>query len=264
MKKIILSILAVTSFGIANAQEIKTDAGTFTKPTTGTYIIELLDNDNTRSVSASYTVSASDTWEKKTITFPADTTGAFDNDNNLSLFVIFWLGAGTDRTSGTLQTSWGSRVTANAAVGQTNLAASTNNYWQITGVQLEVGSVVTDYEFKPFDVELNQCRRYYENSWYPGTTQVNSSVAITVSTSGYLTIEPKVSKRTDITTSNTTIYNGTTANQIRNMANNATVNISPDGTAINGNSTNIVSFYDLSPFAANTSYDFNWIMNMEL
>jgi hypothetical protein len=46
--------------------------------------------------------------------------------------------------------------------------------------------------------------------------------------------------------------------------NNATVNISPDGTAINGSSTNIVSFYDLSPFAANTHYDFNWIMNTEL
>jgi hypothetical protein len=76
---------------------------------TGTYIAELND-DNTRSVSASYTISVSGTWEKKTITFPADTTGAFDNDNALSLRTQFYLGAGSDSTSGTLATTWASTV----------------------------------------------------------------------------------------------------------------------------------------------------------
>jgi hypothetical protein len=128
---------------------------------TGTYIAELYDNDNTRQVSASYTVNSSATWEKKTITFPADTTGAFDNDNELSLQLTFFLGAGTDRTSGTLNTSWASATNANRAVGQTNLAASTNNYWQVTGVQLEVGNTATEFEFLPADVELAQCQRYY-------------------------------------------------------------------------------------------------------
>jgi hypothetical protein len=128
---------------------------------TGTYIVELLDADNTRTINKSYTVSASATWEKKTITFAADTTGAFDNDNAVSLYVDFWLGAGSTYTSGTLQTSWGSTTSANRAVNQTNLASATNNYWQITGVQLEVGSVATDYEFKPIDVELAQCQRYF-------------------------------------------------------------------------------------------------------
>jgi hypothetical protein len=131
---------------------------------TGTYILNLDDVDNTRSVSASYTINALDTWEKKTITFPADTTGAFDNDNAASLQVMWWLGAGTDFTSGTLNTSWASATNANRAVGQTNLAAATNNYWQITGVQLEVGSTATEFEFKPFDVELRQCQRYYAKS----------------------------------------------------------------------------------------------------
>ena len=128
---------------------------------TGTYIAELLDNDNTRQVSTSYSVSASATWEKKTITFSADTTGAFDNDNMDSLYVQFWLGAGTTYTSGTLNTSWASVTNANRAVGQTNLAAATNNYWQVTGVQLEVGSTATDFEFLPADVELQRCYRYY-------------------------------------------------------------------------------------------------------
>ena len=128
---------------------------------TGTYICDLVDNDNTRHISASYSVSASATWEKKTITFPADTTGAFDNDNALSLRVRWWLGAGTDYTSGTLATSWASTTVANMAVGQTNLAAATNNYWQVTGVQLEVGPVATEFEFKSYGTELAECQRYY-------------------------------------------------------------------------------------------------------
>jgi len=128
---------------------------------TGTYIVSFYDNDNTRSVSKSYTISASATWEKKTLTFPADTTGAFDNDNASSLFVRFMLAAGTTYTSGTLATSWASDTAANVAVGQTNLASATNNYWQVTGVQLEVGSVATDYEFMPIDAELARCQRYY-------------------------------------------------------------------------------------------------------
>ena len=128
---------------------------------TGTYIAELTDNDNTRSVSASYTVAVSGTWEKKTIIFPADTTGAFDNDNATSLVVRWYLGAGTNYTSGTLATTWVSTVTANTAVGQTNLAAATSNYWQVTGVQLEAGAVATPFEFEYYGVTLAKCQRYY-------------------------------------------------------------------------------------------------------
>jgi hypothetical protein len=128
---------------------------------TGTYIAELRDNDNIRQVSASYTISASDTWEKKTITFPADTTGAFDNDNGRSLDLHWWLGAGSNFTSGTLNTTWASITNANRVVGQTNLAAATDNYWQITGVQLEAGSVATPFEFEDISTTLAKCQRYY-------------------------------------------------------------------------------------------------------
>lgn len=128
---------------------------------TGTYVAQLVDRDNTRQVGAQYTVSASGTWEKKTITFSADTTGAFNNDNGDSLDVVWWLGAGSDRTSGTLRTTWTSTTTADIAVGQTNLAAATSNYWQVTGVQLEVGPVATEFEFKQYEEELSECQRYY-------------------------------------------------------------------------------------------------------
>jgi len=128
---------------------------------TGTYIAELLDFDNSRQISQSYTISSADTWEKKTLTFAGDTTGAFDNDNAQSLMVAFWLGAGSDFTSGTLSTSWTSTTNANRAVGQVNLADSTSNEWYVTGVQLEAGTAASDFEFLPHDVQLNRCYRYF-------------------------------------------------------------------------------------------------------
>ena len=129
---------------------------------TGTYIVDLYDNDNNRLVSASYTVIAGATWEKKIITFPIDTVGVFDNDNAASLYVDFFLAAGSNFTSGTLQTTWATYTAANNAVGQTNLAAATNNYWQITGVQLETGAVATPFEFKSYGQELRECQRYFQ------------------------------------------------------------------------------------------------------
>jgi hypothetical protein len=161
---------------------------------TGTYICELFDFDNTRQASRSYTVSASATWEKKTITFPADTSGALDNDNASSLMVKFWLGAGSTFTSGTLNTLWASNTSANRAVGQVNLAATTNNYWQVTGVQLEANSVATDFEHRPIGVELALCQRYYEKSYNlttnPGTATsvgvVTSSQNAAAVTTGYI------------------------------------------------------------------------------
>jgi hypothetical protein len=128
---------------------------------TGTYIVELVDDDNSRGISKSYTIDTANTWEKKTITYAGDTTGTLDNDNNSSLRTWFWLGAGTTFTSGTLQTSWDSLTSANRAVGQVNLADNTaNNFW-ITGIQLEAGTTASDFEFLPHDVNLARCQRYY-------------------------------------------------------------------------------------------------------
>jgi hypothetical protein len=137
---------------------------------TGTYIAELVDNDNSRQISASYTVDVTDTWEKKTITFPGDTSGAFDNDNAASADLFFWLGAGSNYTSGTLSTTWTSITTANRAVGQVNLADNTANEWYITGIQLEAGTTASDFEFLPVDVNLQRCQRYFEKLYNLTTT----------------------------------------------------------------------------------------------
>ena len=129
---------------------------------TGTYILELKDNDNTRAISQSYTISSADTWEKKELTFAGDTTGTLDNDSNASFLVQFALAAGSDYTSGSLQTSWGAETTANRYVGQVNLADSTSNEWYMTGLQVEVGTSASDFEFLPHDVNLERCYRYFQ------------------------------------------------------------------------------------------------------
>lgn len=149
---------------------------------TGTYICQFRDIDNSRSISQSYTISSANTWEKKIITVPGDTTGAFDNDNGDSLRLLFFLGVGSNYSSGTLQTTWGAEVTANRAVGQVNLADSTSNDFYITGVQLEAGTTASEFEFLPFDVNLERCQRYcfsepagdanhvIMNGFYPNTS----------------------------------------------------------------------------------------------
>ncbi|MDC3267995.1 hypothetical protein OAU35_00275 [bacterium] len=128
---------------------------------TGTYIAELFDNDNQRQISQAYTISNANTWEKKTLTYAGDTSGALGNDNGASFLIEFWLGAGSNYTSGTLSTTWTSNTNTNRVVGQVNLADSTSNEWYVTGVQLEAGTSASDFEFLPVDVNLNRCERYF-------------------------------------------------------------------------------------------------------
>lgn len=233
---------------------------------TGTYIVNLYDLDNNREISKSYTISTSATWEKKTITFPADTTGAFDNDNNGSLVVNFFLAVGSNRNSGTLNsTSWNSGTNANRAVGQVNLASATNNYWQITGIQLEVGDTATPFEFKPFAEDLLQCQRYYEKS-YPYSTALGTGVAggwcgsttSTVSTGEMPgNILFKVSKRS---TPTITLYNAIsgTSGQIYRVSDAA----SPTGSAAYIGENGVGLIYPGT--ANNNSYYYHFTANAEL
>jgi hypothetical protein len=146
--------------GTANAESV-TMSFWVKSNKTGTYICEIDDNDNSRNINKSYTINSADTWEKKTITFAGDTTGTLDNDNGSSFRIFWWLGAGTDYTSGTLATDWEATTAANRAVGQVNLADNTANYINITGVQLEAGTTASDFEFLPVDVNLQRCLRYF-------------------------------------------------------------------------------------------------------
>jgi hypothetical protein len=151
-------------FGTSNAQQV-TLSFWVKASVTGDYAVMLRDQDNQRTTSKLYTVNAANTWEYKTITYDADTGGSgFTNDNSLALRVAFWLCAGSNYTSGTLATTWEANTNANQAVGATNLLATLNATWQITGVQLEVGTVATPFEHRSFGEELALCERYFEKT----------------------------------------------------------------------------------------------------
>ena len=135
---------------------------------TGTAQVNLIDSDNSRMVSGTYTVNSANTWEKKIINFPADTTGALDNDNNKSLELEFALDAGSDFTSGSVQTSWGASNNANRSVNDFALQDNTANDWSITGIQLEVGEFTSStlplFQHESFADNLRRCQRYFHKN----------------------------------------------------------------------------------------------------
>ena len=130
---------------------------------TGNMQVNLYDNTNDRFVSGTVTINSSATWEKKTITFVGDTVSNIANDNSNALLIEWWFDSGTTWSSGTSPTTWQSNSAADRnANGTLALADSTSNYINITGVQLEVGESATEFEHRPYGIELQLCQRYFE------------------------------------------------------------------------------------------------------
>lgn len=119
---------------------------------------------STRNVNNSYTINSADTWEHKTLTFAGDASGAIDNDNGDGLCIEWWLNSGSGLI-GTHQTTWNtynetSRNSSNLGVG-----GAVDDYFAITGVQLEVGDKATPFEHRSIGDELAHCRRYYRTAY---------------------------------------------------------------------------------------------------
>ena len=126
---------------------------------TGIYCATLSQEDDSyASFTKEYTISSSDTWEKKTLTFDGDTGGVINNDNGAGIWLMFAFGAGSGRhiTADQWNSSYGLSTS-----NQVNLADSTSNELYLTGVQLEVGTAASDFEFLPVDVNENRCLRYF-------------------------------------------------------------------------------------------------------
>ena len=153
--------------GTANA-ETYTLAFWIKSNKTGVGNVNLKDEDNTRQVGGTYTISAGDTWEHKIVTFAADTTGVLGDDNGRSMDIEWWLDSGSNYNSGTTDAAWGAETAADRnASGTLDIADNTSNDWAITGVQLEVGTY-TSADLPPFRHEsygdnLQRCQRYYFN-----------------------------------------------------------------------------------------------------
>jgi len=129
---------------------------------TGTAQVNLIAG--SRMVSATYTVSSANTWEKKVVNFPADTSGAITNDSNKGMEIEWALDAGSDFTTGTVPSAWESAANVDRSVNDFALQDNTANDWAITGIQLEVGefsaTTIPPFQFESFGDNLSRCQRY--------------------------------------------------------------------------------------------------------
>jgi len=134
-----------------------------------TYTAEFYDADNNRQNGQTFSVTTS--WNKVTLTYAPDTTGAYNDDNALSLYLFIWIHTGTTMSGGTFTSnSWAGSVNANrVSSSNTSFFDSTARTLNITGVQLELGSVATDFEHRSYGEELRLCERYFYR--YTGATQ---------------------------------------------------------------------------------------------
>ena len=156
------NMLQSLKFGTSSAESI-TISFWVKSNKTGTYSWSACDISNTKLISASYTIDSADTWEKKTLTFAGTDSPSISINNTAFLQCSWWLGVGSTYSGGTYRNTWTTFANSDEAAGQTvNLADNTANEWYITGVQLEVGTVASDFEFLPYDVNLQRCFRYYE------------------------------------------------------------------------------------------------------
>ena len=153
--------VADLGWGAANAQTI-TLSFWVRSSLTGTFGGFLKNNAGNRGYVFSYSISAANTWEQKSVTISGDTTGTWASDNSIGILIGWSIGAGSSKVS--TAGSWSSTVYV-GVTGQVNLVGTNGATFYITGVQLEVGTAATPFERRQFGQELALCQRYYETGY---------------------------------------------------------------------------------------------------
>ena len=127
--------------------------------------VNLRDNDNSRQIGGTYSISSADTWEHKVVNYAADTTGAFGDDNGAALTIEWFLDGGSNYSGGAVPTAWEANNNADRNVTNFDLAGNTANDWAITGVQLEVGeyssTTLPPFQFESYGDNFARCARYF-------------------------------------------------------------------------------------------------------
>jgi hypothetical protein len=149
------------NWGTANAKTVTLSAWVYSS-LTGTFGGAISNYANTRSYPFTYTISSANTWTQISVTIAGDTSGSWTGASNTgSIDVWFNLGCGTS-VSGTAG-SWASADYRNAT-GSVAVTGTNGATFYITGVQLEVGTTATNFDFRSYTTELQFCQRYYAQS----------------------------------------------------------------------------------------------------
>ena len=170
--------VADLNWGTANAKTI-TLSFWVRSSLTGTFGGAISNSAGNRSYPFTYTINSANTWEYETITIAGDTTGTWLTTNGIGIKVFLSIGAGST-VSGTAG-SW-SGSTFYSATGATSVVGTNGATFYITGVQLEVGSTATSFDYRPYGTELALCQRYLP--WFNtgngggGTQAYNSTKTI--------------------------------------------------------------------------------------
>ena len=227
---------------------------------TGSYTCALKLSDNgsvesstsTRVYNTTYSISSADTWEKKTVTIVLDSaiTETKVVNNGFAVSVLWWLGAGTSR-DGAAANSWINNGNATTAADNLDLLGNTSNEWYITGVQLEAGTSASDFEFLPYDVNLQRCQRYFQKiessaDWQAfaskndSTTEVYATLSLPTSLRASPTLNNPNFNYFDSSSSQSNSGGSTTVRKVSN--NNSLLTLIKSGfTSITGNRVSIIS-----------------------
>ena len=127
---------------------------------TGTYCVQIMQDDVNKYVLYEYTISSSNTWEKKKKTITGNTSDAINNDNGIGLEVNWTLCVGSGRQA-SATSSWTSGGYYVATSNQVNLWDHPDNYFKMTGCQLQTGSTATDFVHEDISTTLRKCQRYF-------------------------------------------------------------------------------------------------------
>ena len=163
--------VADLNWGTANAKTI-TISFWVRSSLTGTFGGSVFNSAANRSYPFSYTITTANTWEYETITIAGDTTGTWVGaTNGTGLDLNFGLGVGSTFSSTAGAWAAGGYY---APTGATSVVGTNGATFYITGVQLEVGSTATSFDYRPYGTELQLCQRYYETSFDIGTAPANA------------------------------------------------------------------------------------------